>query len=1038
MVRWIPILCVAVLLTFWPDGSSLGGQNGMHRLKTQAAPPGGVAAAVAGLRIPSGVILQHLNAAAAQPSGTGSGILPPSPMMSGNPISLSSNAPSTVVTWDETSGVPRMIRVYYPPSARAPSTQAARDPLSTAQQFFSENRRLLRIDNPASEFSVMNAATDKDGTTHLRYQQRYAGIEVWASDVYVHEGNDGRVLSFNGTYHPTPGSLSTAITISSSHAVDVVGQDLAAHNDRPSMPASYAHILGTTDPAAREVIWYDQSNFAHLAWFVEQRTRLDRDWYYFVDAQTGSILHSYNNVETDGPTTGTANDLNGAQRTFGTYLSSSEYYMVDAGEPMFNGTASQIPQNPIGAIVGLDLRGTDLNAQSTIYFIASASNAWTDPAAVSAQYNATVVYNFYRTVFGRNSINDSGMTIYSIVHVTTNGGNPMDNAFWSGTVMCYGDGNTAFKPLAGGFDVAAHEMTHGVTQHTANLIYQNQSGALNESMSDVFAAVVDSTNWTIGEQVIKDFTAFPSGALRDLSNPHNGGTTGSEAWQPSSMAEFVSTTGDNGGVHVNSGIPNNAFYRVANVIGRPSAGAIWYKALTSYLTSSAQFVDARIATEQAATQLYGSGSAELTAVKNAWDAVGVTEGTPTQPPPSSQLVGTDWILAVNTASTDPNSVYIIKPVISSNGDFHPLSSTSVLTKPAVSDTSGVIVFVDQNHRLRALDANIQNPQESYLDTNSVWWSAAIGPGLTSLALTSRYVDTTIYYIDFVNQVTKTFKLRVTAYDGTPLATALYSDALSFDPTGRYLLFDAFNQTTTVQGDTISYWSIDILDVTTGAMRSVFPPESDGIDIGNPSFSKLNGNRFVFDYWDEKNQFGNVMGADFFTGKAGIIVGSLPDVGYPTLSADGTMLAYHTLVSPTGPTQHAIQKIGVDPTGIAPVGSPAEYVLDATFPVWFVIGSRITGVQPPEQQVPAGFALEQNYPNPFNPKTVISGQWTVNSDVRLVVYDALGRQVATLANSRFPAGRYSFAFDGANLASGVYFYRLTAGSFSAVRKMLLVR
>ena len=89
-------------------------------------------------------------------------------------------------------------------------------------------------------------------------------------------------------------------------------------------------------------------------------------------------------------------------------------------------------------------------------------------------------------------------------------------------------------------------------------------------------------------------------------------------------------------------------------------------------------------------------------------------------------------------------------------------------------------------------------------------------------------------------------------------------------------------------------------------------------------------------------------------------------------------------------------------------------------------------------VPARFDLEQNYPNPFNPETVISGQWTADSQVKLVVFDVLGRKVATLANGRYPAGRYSFTFDGTNLASGVYFYRLTAGTYSAVRKMLLVR
>ncbi|HTY00753.1 MAG TPA: M4 family metallopeptidase [Bacteroidota bacterium] len=1042
MARRIPIPVFIALAALFTIASTSGAPKGLHSPKTPRLPSANIAAAVAALRTPPAMIMQHMNAAAAiVPDAGASPTL--APILQGKQLPLSTVAPTAEVVWNESSGTPRVIRVHYPASTNVPSLQAVPDPLSSAQQFFSANKTLLRIADPASEFTVISTRKDNDGTSHIRFQQRYGGIEVWANDAYVHEGKDGRVVSFNGTFHPTPVGVNTSTAIAFTAAVRAVEQDLAARNDVPSIPASLTNLLGSTEPKVREVIWFDQADLPHLVWFVEKRTALDRDWYYFVDAQSGAILHSYNNVPTDGPTSASANDLNGVQRTFGTYLSSSEYYMVDAGEPMYNGTTSQIPQNPVGAIVGLDLRGTDLNAQSTIYFVTSTNNSWTDPASVSAQYNATVVYNFYRNVFGRNSIDDSGMTIYSIIHVTQNG-NPMDNAYWSGSVMCYGDGNTYFKPLAGGFDVAAHEMTHGVTQHTANLIYQNQSGALNESMSDVFAAVVDSANWTIGEQIIKDLSTFPSGALRDLSSPHNGGTAGSAAWQPANMAEFVSTTQDNGGVHVNSGIPNNAFYRVAVVTGRPRASAIWYKALTSYLTSAAQFVDARIATESAASQLYGSGSPELTAVQNAWDAVGVTEGSATQPPPSSHLVGTNWVLAVNTASSDPNSVYMIRPVIQSNSDFFPLTSTPVLTRPAVSDTSGVVVFVDRAHRLRAMIANAQNPQESYIDTNSVWRTVAIGPGLTSLALTSEFIDTTVYYVDFVHQTSTAFKIRATAYDGTPVATALYSDALSFDPSGRYLLFDVYNRTKTAQGDSISFWTIDLLDVTTGSMQSVFPPQAEGIDIGNPSFSRSMGNRFVFDYWDETNQVGSVMGADFFTGKSGTLVGSLPDVGYPSLSSDGLTLAFHSLVSQGGVDHDVVQNVAVDSSGIAAAGSPTDYVVDATYPVWFTIGSRVTGVQE-QQQAPASFVLEQNYPNPFNPTTTIrytvegtTGQGSGTRDVRISVYDLLGREVAVLVDGRQTAGEHEVRFDGGRLSSGVYFYELTSGASRLVHSMVLMK
>ena len=168
-------------------------------------------------------------------------------------------------------------------------------------------------------------------------------------------------------------------------------------------------------PTAKQVIWHDKQNVPHLAWFVEVRSRVTSDWYYFIDAQNGTVLHSYNNVMEDGPSTASAPDLNGAQRTFGTYLTGTTYWLVDASLPMFNAQTSQIPQNPVGAVVELDIQGKDVGANNPVYYVSSTDNHWLDPTPVSAHYNALRTFAFYKGVFGRNSIDDSGMTIYSIV-----------------------------------------------------------------------------------------------------------------------------------------------------------------------------------------------------------------------------------------------------------------------------------------------------------------------------------------------------------------------------------------------------------------------------------------------------------------------------------------------------------------------------------------------------------------------------------------------------------------------------------------------
>ncbi len=939
------------------------------------------------------------------------------------------------LSWNEATGVPREIELDA--ASGAPAAAGAADPVASARAFLTSNSSLLRIADPSKEFAAIGNERDEKGMTHVRFQQMYNGIEVWGGDAYVHVNPQGNVTLFNGAYYPTP-ALQTTPAISVQEALTAVNADLAAQGQRETLTPALKAILKYNGPVTKPVIWHDRQNTAHLAWFVEVQTALAADWYYFIDARTGAVLHRYNNVMSDGPATGSGADLNGQQRSFGVYAVSGGYYMLDAAEPMYNAGASQIPQNPIGAIVGLDLRNNDLGANSTAYFVASSNNQWLDPATVSAEYNAAMTYDYYRTVFGRNSIDNAGMTIYSISHVTQDS-LPMDNAFWSNTVMCYGDGQTAFKPLAGGFDVGVHEMTHGVTQHTSKLIYQDQSGALNESMSDCFAAALDSANWTIGEQVIKDLGSYPTGSLRDLRDPHNGGTAGSPAWQPATMSEFVNTTADHGGVHVNSGIPNHAFYLVATGTGRAKAAAIWYKAQTSYLTQSAMFVDARIATEAAAKELFGATSAELGVVKSSWDAVGVLEGSSTPPPPGSQPVGANWVLAVNTDPNDPNSVYMAKTVITSNADLSPLSRTPVLNHPAVSDTSGTILFVGQDYRLHMLSANPANPAESVLDTNAIWWSVAIGPGLNRIALTTRYIDTSIYVIDLASQSYKRYRIQISTQDGAAANTSLYADALSFDPSGRHILFDNFNQSKTAQGDTLDFWTIDILDLQGGVMQSVFPPQPAGKDVGNPAFSKTSPSRFAFDYWDNAADTGYVLAADFFTGKVGQVTPPLNTVGYPTYSGDDRTIAYHTIENSGGVNHDAIRMMTLDTTKMAGTGASSAYLSDATFPFWFVIGSRVTGVETgPAAGIPGSFALGQNYPNPFNPTTTIEYVLPARSAMTLNVYNTLGQLVTTLAKGEEEAGVHQARFDATALPSGVYFCRLQSAGLTRTIKMMLLK
>jgi Zn-dependent metalloprotease len=255
-----------------------------------------------------------------------------------------------------------------------------------------------------------------------------------------------------------------------------------------------------------------------------------------------------------------------------------------------------------------------------------------DVAADEAYDAAGDTYDFYYGVYERNSIDDRGLRLDSTVHY----GEAYDNAFWDGREMVYGDGDgEIFNRFTICLDVIGHELTHGVTQYEANLDYSGQSGALNESMSDVFGSLVkqwklrqtaDKADWLIGQGL---FTSRVKGeALRSMKAPgtaYDDPELGKDP-QPARMRDYVKTSSDNGGVHINSGIPNHAFYLTAVEIGGSAwdkAGTIWYVALTTLLRRRSTFQTAANATFHVAGQLYGTGGHEQQAVSRAWAAVDI-------------------------------------------------------------------------------------------------------------------------------------------------------------------------------------------------------------------------------------------------------------------------------------------------------------------------------------------------------------------------------------------------------------------------------
>ncbi|CAN5892651.1 M4 family metallopeptidase [soil metagenome] len=264
-----------------------------------------------------------------------------------------------------------------------------------------------------------------------------------------------------------------------------------------------------------------------------------------------------------------------------------------------------------------------------------------DVTADEAYDGLGATYGLYDKAYGRDSLDGAGVPLRATVHY----GVDYSNAFWDGTRMVFGDGDGEyFNRFTISLDIIGHELAHGVTENTADLVYTGQSGALNESMSDVFGSLVkqrdlgqaaDEADWLIGAGL---FTARVQGtALRSMRAPgtaYDDPVIGTDP-QPGHLDDFVETTEDHGGVHINSGIPNRAFHLAATAIGGnawEAAGAIWYAVLTGdKISSDCDFATFAALSIDEAVARFGDGSVEASAVADAWAQVGLSPARTPQP-----------------------------------------------------------------------------------------------------------------------------------------------------------------------------------------------------------------------------------------------------------------------------------------------------------------------------------------------------------------------------------------------------------------------
>jgi bacillolysin len=832
--------------------------------------------------------------------------------------------------------------------------------------YLNELKPILKLDNVEDKFSIRHQETDAQNRTHFRLEQRHQSIPVYGGEILVHLNEFGIGEAFNGRYEKIPSNISTTPKLSKEKAIELVITKL-----NPKKLSFTSPILLEESSATLYLYPHKQKGATSyvLAYHVVTFYNLHR-WEYFIDASSGAVLREFDSTcFIDGPRTASASDLNNVSRAINTYQVGTSFFLIDASRSMFVPSKSVLPDEPVGAIFTIDMNNT-FGKNASFNHNVSASNTWADKTAVSAHVNAGIAYQYYLDKHQRNSIDGQGGTIVSAVRVVdSESGKKLDNAFWNGKAIFYGDGDRAFKPLAGAIDVAGHEMTHGVVQSTANLEYEGESGAINESMADVFGVLMDPDNdWRIGEDVVK-ISAFPSGALRSMEDPHNGGTSlSNNGFQPKHMKEKYTGTEDNGGVHINSGIPNHAFFKYATAITRDKAAAVFYKALTQYLTKSSQFIDLRLAVIKAATDLYGAGNNEVTQAGLAFDAVGIVNGTGRtsggSTPPQDYPVnpGEEYLLVTNTDPGDVNSLYR-SSITGSN--LQALTKTAIYSKPSITDNGESAVFVAEDKTIHLINVKPGVAPAETVISNDAWDNVVVSKDGTKVAAVTTEQDTAIFVYDFQSQKWGKFKLyNPTFTQGVIAPGPVYADGLEWDNTGEYLVYDAFNQIDNNGGSDLEYWDVGFIQVWDnktnkfgpGTIAKLFSSLPQDVNIGNPSFSKLSSSVIAFDYFDIVTPTYAVLGYDIEKNKANTIVNN-NTLGYPSFNKNDSRIAFAS----GSRSASVINYVALNADKISATGGPQTILNGGKWPVYYSTGKRdiITTVEENESLESANLSC---YPN----------------------------------------------------------------------------
>jgi Zn-dependent metalloprotease len=623
----------------------------------------------------------------------------------------------------------------------------------------------------ADAFRSRGVLLDRNGASHVRYDRSYGGLPVLGGDVVVHLDPTGALRGVSQTL-ARPLQVATSPRISAARATEA------------AVPRLAGKVTGTS---ARLVV--DAAAGApRLAWdVVVAGIRTDQTpsrLHVLVDAASAAVARSYDEVET-----GTGNSIYSGQVSIGTSRNASTglYEMKDPTRG--NNNTTDLNQATSGT-------GTLFTDSDDVWGNGAQSSR--QSAGVDAHYGSEKTFDYYKNVLGRNGIFNNGTGVRSRVHY----GNNYANAFWDGTQMTYGDGSGNAKPLVE-LDIAGHEMTHGVTENTANLSYSGESGGLNEATSDIFGTSVefyaansaDVGDYLIGEKVNINGNGTP---LRYMDRPSRDGAS-KDCWY-SGIGSLD--------VHYSSGPGNHVFYLLAEGsgaktingvsynsptcnggtvtgIGRDAAAKIWYRALSVYMTSSTNYAGARSAAVSAAKDLYGASSTQCAGVEQAFSGISVTGATcgttpPPPPPPTGgnllqnpgfESGATAWSQTSGVISQDSTRAHAGSWLawLDGYGSAHTDTLSQSVTIP--SATSATLSFWLRVTTSETTTTSSYDTLKVQVISGTTTTTLATYSNLSAKTYTQRSVNLSSY-------VGKTVTIKLTGVEDSSLATSFLTDDFS--------------------------------------------------------------------------------------------------------------------------------------------------------------------------------------------------------------------------------------------------------------------